>query len=276
MMKNPLNAALIIVLCMSGCKDRGFQGSKTPASTPKPTATPTGSPQNPQNPNECLKQKAQTYNTVIVFDRSGSMLQTDPSLIRQQGALAFVQKMLEYKQANPAANINIATAAFSTTAFPGANGWVNLTPATTQKIAADIQQATNAPNGSTNYGTGLQVALSLFQQLPTTTPNPSTNGGVAVSTLNFLVFLTDGVPTDSRAIYLPILNQIVTTYQVAVLAMAVGNDFVNRGQTTVQEMALPTVGSPVPSHKGAYFRAQAPQDIATAWQQVFSAIASCN
>jgi hypothetical protein len=238
--------------------------------------------------NDCLAAKADSYNIMMIFDRSRSQLDTDPAFVRRDGALAFVDRVYSYIQTNPKARVYMSTLAFNEASVRGANGWQRLKDTSIDVIKSDITTATSNPDGGTAYSPVLKDAANFFEQINSQT-NPS-------RTRNYVVFLTDGLPNAlasgfggfpggfggggsdvETAADIPVaVDNLVKNFGVAMIAIASGPGIPPEGESVVQGLAQPTTGIKDKNHVGIYRRAQTPEDLKQVFDKLLSDIGTCN
>lgn len=286
----PLAFALMLPLA-SGCKDTKFSGGQGPAKAPdtvQPSAasgpSTAGSgpavPVAPAKPvggglintqqSDCLLKKADKYNVTLVFDNSGSTKLTDPTNVRQQGALQLVKKFVEFVTLNPSAEVKMSTVAFAKTATRGASGLVKLSVSSEQSLVTDIVAATSDSKSGTSYKPAVEEAQRLMTEA----------GALAAEKRqrNYLVFLSDGKPNgkgESASNVAALFDPVVSANGVAVLSIAAGTGLGKKDEGVMQSLAKPTTGVVSPKHVGIYLRAASPTDLQQAYQQVFDTIAGC-
>lgn len=227
---------------------------------------------------DCLARRAEFYNLMLVFDRSGSQKETDPTLVRRDGAIAFVDHVYEFIQKNPKVKAYVSSLAFNSESVRGSNGWQRLKDTSLQVVKTDINTATSNPDGDTAYSPVLKDAANFFEQI-----NKTTN---ADRTRNYLVFLTDGQPSAAES---PLgigkyetlgainsaVDNLVKNYGVAMIAIASGQSISPQGEQIVQSMALPTTGIKDKNHVGIYRRARTADELRSVFDQLLTDINTC-
>ncbi len=233
---------------------------------------------------DCLKYKADSYNFMMIFDRSKSQERTDPNFVRRDGALAFVDRVYQYAQGNPKARVYMSSLAFNEASVRGANGWQRLKDTSIEVIKQDITTATSNPDGNTAYSPVLKDAANFFEQI-----NKQTNPD---RTRNYVIFLTDGEPNalqgplggilgspgdvESVPDITAAVDNLVKNYGVAMIAIASGTGIAPEGEQFVQSMALPTTGIKDKNHIGIYRRTQTPEELKLVFDKLLTDIGTCN
>ncbi len=274
-----------------GCKDTQFaSGGRTGAGN---TGAPLNGDQNPWNQNnmgnnpnmgnngpgmggegpllgnltpqeQCIRTKAAGYNFALIFDKSGSQANTDPTKVRRDGALAFVDQFAAFQAKSPNTDIFFNSSAFDSRILAGQMGWVRVDPQGINSIKNDINFVTADVGSGTRYVVALQEAMRMFSNK--VSPNSQKKE------LNYVVFLSDGKPNDGRPGILTAVNQLVSQYNVSMIAIASGTNLDSDDEAFVQSMAMP-IGGPNP---GIYKRARSAQDLYGVWQQIYNEIGTCN
>lgn len=229
---------------------------------------------------QCLAKKAGQYNIILIFDNSGSQRITDPTFVRRDGALNFIDQMAAFTAKYPHVKVYIDVLSFNTRSIRAAQGWTLIGNGSTDAIKNMIRTATANPEGGTAYSPVLKDAAAYFKQIGAL-PN-------AAQQRNFVVFLTDGLPNildpvqrifamgiETAADIPKAVNDLVQTYGAAIIAGATGNDIPAQGEQTVASMALPKTGIKFPDHTGLYFRARTPDELKAGWVNIFSKIGTC-
>jgi hypothetical protein len=208
------------------------------------------------------------YNIMFVFDKTGSQLVTDPTLVRRSGALQFLDKLYNYVGTYPSAKIYAGVLAFDTASIRSANGWLPLDNNNKAAIQQEITTATSNPFGLTAYSPVLTDAASYFDQINQQTDKTTTR--------NYIIFLTDGLPDfDTPTAISAAVNNLVTNDGVAIIAVAAGPAVPAVGDAVVSSLAQPTNPTLFPDHVGRYFKAPDAASFQSAWDQIFTSIAGC-
>ena len=209
-----------------------------------------------------------SYNIMFIFDKTGSQLVTDPTNVRRSGALSFLSQFNNYVGKFPAAQVYMGVLAFNTQSIHSTNGWMLLNSINSSVIQQEIVTATSNPNGLTSFSPVLQDAANYFKQV-----NALQN---AQSGRNYVVFLTDGDPnTDTPKAIKDAVNNLVTNYGVAVIAVATGPQVTAAGEKVVQSLALPTTPTNFPDHVGRYYRAPDASSLDKTWNNLFGSLGGC-
>jgi hypothetical protein len=243
---------------------------------------------------QCLTKKADDYNFVLIFDNSGSQMQTDPASVRRDGAILFAEQFQDYVRRNPQARVRIAVISFNTESIRGQRGWIGLTGSNQADVQAEITQATSSPNGGTAYSPALKDAAAYFELV-------KTMGAMTERARNYVVFLTDGEPNAAGMANFPggafpggfpgglpgglgaeqmsdipaAVNVLVNSYRVAMVTIAAGTGISAEGEQITQSMAEPKVGIAAPDHIGMYRRAASAEELRTVWQGLLGLIGDC-
>jgi hypothetical protein len=69
---------------------------------------------------------------------------------------------------------------------------------------------------------------------------------------------------------------LVSTYDVAMIAIAAGPGIPAEGESITQSLAKPAVGKTDPKHVGMYQRARTPEELKAVWDKLFAAIGNCS
>lgn len=227
---------------------------------------------------DCLQKKADNYNILLIFDNSGSQKETDPDAVRQQGALAFVDQFADYVKRQPKAIVRFGTLGFNTASIRVGQGWLKVQDDQIQQIKDEITAATSDPNGGTAYSPVLKDAATYYAAL--------NDGDRKIK--NYVVFLTDGLPNAAggggilgglveKMEDIPVaIDTLVSTYDVAMIAIAAGPGIPAEGESITQSLAKPAVGSKDPKHVGVYHRARTTDELKQVWDGLFKSIGSCD
>lgn len=209
-----------------------------------------------------------SYNIMFIFDKTGSQLATDPTNVRRSGALSFLNQFNNYVGKFPSAQVYMGVLAFNTQSIHSTNGWMLLNSINASVIQQEIVTATSNPNGLTSFSPVLQDAANYFKQV-----NALQN---AQSGRNYIVFLTDGDPNaDTPQAITDAVNNLVTNYGVAVIAVATGPDVTAAGARVVQSLALPAAATKFPDHVGRYYRAPDASTLDKTWNNLFGSLGGC-
>jgi len=242
-----------------------------PASTPPTTDTGDNKPSPPSTDlgtGTCTEETALDYNIMFIFDKTGSQVTTDPTLVRRSGALQFLTQLSSYAAANPKVSVYSSVLAFNTESVRASSGWLLVNSTNTPTISQEITIATSNPAGATSYSPVLRDASSFFDQV-NSQPN-------AAKARNYIVFLTDGEPNaDNPAAIEAAVNTLVTKQNVAIIAVAAGPQVSAAGESVVKNLALPTQSSKFADHVGQYYRAANDVDFTAVWSKLFTKINGC-
>ncbi len=242
-----------------------------PAATPPATDTAAATPPAPATDlgtGTCTEATALDYNIMFIFDKTGSQLTTDPTLVRRTGALQFLAQLTTYVAGNPKASVYSSVLAFNTESIRASSGWLLVNSTNAPTITQQIMLATSSPEGATAYSPVLRDASSFFDQV-NSLPN-------AAKARNYIVFLTDGLPNvDTQASIDAAVDTLVNKQNVAIIAVGAGPDVTADGESAVKSLALPTQPSKFPDHVGQYFRAATDVDFSTVWSKLFTKIGGC-
>ena len=256
---------------ISKSQDAAPSASPAPAPTPPATDTADAKPAAPSTDlgtGTCTEASALDYNIMFIFDKTGSQLTTDPTLVRRTGALQFLTQLSTYAAANPKVSVYSSVLAFNTESIRASSGWLLVNSTNAPTISQQITTATSNPVGATSYSPVLRDASSFFDQV-NSQPN-------AAKSRNYIVFLTDGLPNaDSQAAIDAAVNTLVTKQNVAIIAVAAGPDVTAEGESAVKSLALPTQSSKFPDHVGQYYRAATDVDFSAVWSKLFTKISGC-
>ena len=233
--------------------------------------TPAGGLLVNQGQADCLLKKADRFNISIVFDNSGSTTTTDPANVRQQSALQFAKKFVEFVSLNPKADVRISAIKFAKTTTRGPHVWVKLSVSNEQDIAGDIIASTTGSEGGTAYTPAIAESGRLMAEAGA---NPGDK-----RQRNYTIFLSDGRPNGSgenkstvNLLFDPLVNQ----YGVAVYSIGAGSGLKSDDEQVMQSLAKPTTGIVSPQHVGMYKRGASPAELQNAWDQIFNQIATCD
>ncbi len=244
------------------------------------------------------------WNIVLVFDNSGSQLDTDPGPLplRQLGAQKFVQTFSDYLLKAPQKKVHLSVVKFASDAeiltrdglLNLNKGWYELTTENRPKIDQAVIDASTNPDGGTRYSPAFLNAVDLMNKKGTSV-NEKTHR-------NFVVFLTDGAPnltgfmpsgypapTETELQIQAPVNILVNTYGAAIIVMAtgtrLGDDHLFGGEGGIsdtkaeqiaQGLALPAVGITWPTHAGKYRRASTPDEAQASWDLLFNDMMVCH
>ena len=242
-----------------------------PAATPPATDTADAKPSTPSTDlgtGTCTEETALDYNIMFIFDKTGSQLTTDPTLVRRSGALQFLTQLSTYAASNPKVAVYSSVLAFNTQSIRASSGWLLVNSTNAPTIAQQITVATSNPEGATSYSPVLRDASSFFDQV-NSQPN-------AAKARNYIVFLTDGEPNaDTQPAIDAAVNTLVTRQNVAIIAVAAGPEVSAAGESVVRNLALPTQSSKFPDHVGQFYRAANDVDFTAVWSKLFTKIGGC-
>lgn len=230
---------------------------------------------------ECLSAKADNYNVLLVFDNSGSQNKTDPTYVRRDGALSFIDKFYDYAKKNPKAAVNIGTLAFNNASMRPGNGWLRLrTDDLMNQIKGEIQTATSNPDGATAYSPVLRDGVEFFKTIDTAVEGRSRN---------YVVFLTDGQPNaaefpagspmlvETMTDISDVVTDLTSNYGVAFIAVASGSGLSVEGEQIVQSyLAKPDIGVVAKDHIGMYRRAHDAAELKQVMDSLIADIGSCD
>jgi hypothetical protein len=238
---------------------------------------------------DCLSKKADHYNILLIFDNSGSQKNTDPNAVRRDGALLFVDQFAKYVKRQPKAVVRFGVLAFNTASIRVGQGWLKAQDDQIQQIKDEITKATSNPDGGTAYSPVLKDAATYYAAL--------SDGNRKIK--NYVVFLTDGLPNaadagkpllggglggllggggavETMADIPPAIDTLVSQYDVAMVAIATGEDIPPEGESITQSLAKPAVGTKDPKHVGVYHRARTTDELKQVWDGLFKSIGSCD
>jgi uncharacterized protein YegL len=219
---------------------------------------------------DCLKKKAFNYNVVIVLDNSLSQKSTDPNRVRRNVSRDFVARFNKLVQRKPDTLVNISVLQFSGASKRATPSWIRMDGKDEVTVVSEpidnlrkaIDLATEKESGGTNFGPAFKEAAALLGEL-----GPSR---LEASTKNYVLFMTDGEPTDSYKVS-DISASIFGQHNAAILAIASGSGIKAGGEKKVEELAIPTEGA----HKGGYYRADTPEALKDAWEKLFVDLVAC-
>lgn len=242
------------------------------ASIPGSSSNPISGSLNTQQ-TDCLLKKADKYNILMVFDNSNSTNNTDPSNVRQQGALQFAKKFIDFGTANPSADIKLGVIRFSSTASRGAHGWMKLAASAESDINSDIIMATTNKTLGTEYEPAVSEAQRMMTEVGASAGDKRQR--------NYVIFMSDGRPTglpDSKVP--PLFDPVVNSNGAAVFGIAVGpssgpGHLYPANEKVMQDISKPQTGIVSPKHVGLYLRAVTASDLLTAYSRVADVISGC-
>jgi hypothetical protein len=228
----------------------------------------------PDNPDDCLEFKAKIYNIVLVFDNSGSQLDTDPQSIRRTAAMNFVSTFQNFQQGHVDTQVNMASIGFNDRAVSGA--WHDLASGT-NGITQDISIHTSNPDGRTSYSYPLNAASQLLQQK---IGQPFTR--------NYVIFLTDGAPNAADSVIRAneslndieqARNKLIVNFNASIISIAAGSQIEGTGVDMVKKLSqLPSQGGggfDEGKYEGQYYRAQNGTELNQVWDDLFEKIGTC-
>jgi hypothetical protein len=261
----------LLSLVVSCKEDSGFKGSGKNISPKKEEAAAVASPTPSTDASigtqsACANRPAQFYNFILVFDASRSQIRTDPTNVRGTSALTFAQRIAELARQEQNLQAFMTVIRFSVHAEASPRGWIAVKPERMADISNDIRLATANPDGNTAYTPALIIARQLLAAAP----------GSKGRTRNYVVFLTDGEPSDSTGQILAAVNDILSL-GAAIIGVAAGQSISAEGQQKVQSMSrIPPTFAAGNRTLNPYKRVTQPDELNTMWSEIFDDAFSCN